>query len=1379
MNIKDFFTADIYEYDNKRFRLYNEFPSEREFRESVYLDGTEYPGRLLSVRDDGVYPYWQVEIPDSTGAYYTLRLKTFTAVNSLGQTAPLLDDDAEDTLIAVPYITEGYFHGYYIIDESNNTGEVYYQWISSCGTFGHIDPSRVQGPVATQPVEYIRTGEYPEKFWLDDSNYLEVYFDYYRNSNYPSAEPLPAYNKYTVVYHEEDIQQVEVHKQGSCFDAYTVRAIQSGNVRRISSYDYIERNIPYELHGPVETITEDDETLYKQYYYVKYIDPETEETVWHNTGRFALLKDDREYGEIIPDEQPDEYDRFFIRKIGSTYNAVRYRSTDFSSDREADDYINSTGRYDKFILVRLEPYLSSTLETLADGSKVYYYYVDYLDRSYRCDEYEVYEQGGGGTPEPEPDEIDPDDPNLPDVPEDPNAPYTVQPLGNYEIFQSGSDYYAGRWNYKVYYNGAVEKLDSFSAVSEALTPQLSSTYTDYPDATPRYKRYYYEVHWDDAEKDVHLSRTLETYLDVQYFRARFYDSDGSYLAYSYADAGQVPPVPSEVPLAKYYDYSDYPRAGFDPELSALYEDTDFTAYYADSQGNTYYTARFYKEDDTTLVTSLQKRVMAPFGTLPTAPERRVEWEGTGAYAGKVHGVVCRFKMWLALDGWFELTPSTIMARAYDFGARYYGSSEENPYEYEYYTIVFKDFRGNDIDVICNTGEVPTAPAVPARIYSGNDEYEFKGWSPSTIAPVTGFATYTSVYDKIAKPQVVIRFLDYAGSVLSIQQVEYGTTATAPLVPSYTSPSSGDLNTRFNRYDFTAWNPALASRETESHDYTAQYTATRVYRVRFFDFSDEVIQSQFLEAGATVTAPSVPGTVVSDERTYEFSAWSPSVASVSSNVDYRAIYEEVYYRIRFFDFYGNILSMQNLYRGENPTVPQVEQTIVQNNNVYAFTEWNPAVSAVTGEVDYQPVYEQQTYNVTIRFINSVTNEVIDTQVIPAGTAVTAPQVQDFDVEPSENSGVYNHYAFTGWQPSIASAETQSHDYSAQFSNSQSVKIEFWRKLTGHPEYEALIKTEFVPYGGTATSPATAEPYVIQNGTTVGGEPLYYRYYYDPETAVWDPPLYETETTSHVYKTEFGNHMPVFLIKFYGYGNQLISEDFIESGTELFAPTVPQTVTDGNDTYEFYQWTPAVPSTATANGTYTADYRKQEDAYDWGSNVLSIDFAYLYRNYYRAAVPKAEGIDYDGHIFDEIQSFNAYSGSTVGNPYLVLDGRIACIWRRAGAAQNTGEFYLAIQGYWANSSLRNDTTYMAINVNTGNRIYMYTYASSGSATEVIKIANDSAREFNGTAIASGTQIYKDATAGAYLVEASQNGFILFELTNAKFTQIIIYPLGTYPQ
>jgi len=1057
-NIKEFFTQDIYEYENKRFRIYNEFPSEREFRESVYLDGTEYPGRLLNIERCAESNAWQVQVPDSTGAIYTLNLFTYTATNSLGQTAPLLDDDAEDTLVTVPVIGEGYFwtNQFYIVE--GNTGKLYRQYAWYCGTFSVNDPTDTRDEHSQVTVEYVRTGQYPEKLWLNNSEYLEVYFDYYRDVQTPGADPIPALNKYTVVYHDEDIEQIEVHQQGSCFDAYAIRALQSGNVRRVDSITYIERNIPYELHGPVEDIYDEDEDEYihKQYYYVKYIDPETDEVVWHNTGRFALLKDDREYGEIIPDEQPDDYDRFFIRKIGSTYNAVRYRSTDFSSDREAEDYINSTGRYDKFILVRLEPYLSSTLETLSNGDKVYYYYVDYLDRSYKCDEYEVYEQGGGGTPEPEPDEIDPNDPNLPPVPAEPNAPYRVQPLGNYEIFQSGSDYYAGRWNYKVYYNGAVERLDTFSAVSEALTPQLSSSYTDFPYATPRYKRYYYEVHYDDAEKDVHLSRTLDSYLDVQYFRARFYDYPDStqLVGTTFADAGTVPSLPDGFEQYKQVNGHACTLYGFTPELSALYEDTDFKALYADAEtGETHFTVEFYQEDETTLIEARQVPVYSELGTLPDAPVKRVTYSS----GGKPWGYDIECKDFIDDSRWFTYYESIIIARNSKAIARYWSTSEQGAVYRTFYTVTFKDFRGNDLDFEYYQGDTPEAPAVPARIYSGDDEYEFRGWNPSTIAVVNGNAVYTSVYENVspqpAWPDIVIdfdslysnsyttivnkrenapygdvslndiarfesssgtlgqtidgrlaflwqvgngnnfwfrdssrpffvsppkssymainvnagdkieihetgasyvlvvnenaldesgnaiaantqysknssskyvmtaaskgyvllqfqqwtairsisinqpaqtftiRFLDHAGAVLSSQQVESGSAATAPQVPSYTSPASGDLSTEFNRYDFSAWNPALLNAETESHDYTAQYTATRVYRLRFYNFSNTLVESQFLESGATVTAPSVPASVESGGTTYNFTGWNPVIASVSANVDYQAVYEE--------------------------------------------------------------------------------------------------------------------------------------------------------------------------------------------------------------------------------------------------------------------------------------------------------------------------------------------------------------------------------------------------------------------------------------------------------------------------------------------------------
>ena len=92
--------------------------------------------------------------------------------------------------------------------------------------------------------------------------------------------------------------------------------------------------------------------------------------------------------------------------------------------------------------------------------------------------------------------------------------------------------------------------------------------------------------------------------------------------------------------------------------------------------------------------------------------------------------------------------------------------------------------------------------------------------------------------------------------------------------------------------------------------------------------------------------------------YIFTGWSPAISTVTGNVLYTAQYSVKHkYTVTWKNYDDTVLETDTdvlegttpTYDGETPTKPE------DNQGVYIFTGWSPAVSAVTGDVTYTAVF----------------------------------------------------------------------------------------------------------------------------------------------------------------------------------------------------------------------------------------------------------------------------------------------------------------------------------------------------------------------------------------------------------------------------------------
>ena len=210
-----------------------------------------------------------------------------------------------------------------------------------------------------------------------------------------------------------------------------------------------------------------------------------------------------------------------------------------------------------------------------------------------------------------------------------------------------------------------------------------------------------------------------------------------------------------------------------------------------------------------------------------------------------------------------------------------------------YNITFANLDGNGAQqtIEVEYGETPASPVTPERA-TATHTYEWLGWNDGTIAKdaalpsVTGDATYTAQFSATGTPRSFpITFDPDNGGEPYTYDVPYGENPAYP----YADPEkAGDA---MNNYVFSGWSPEVTA-VTGPAEYTAQYTPTvRTYTITFKDNSGNTIKSTPVAYGVMPACdPSKPIDYV-NMKYYTYSAWSPALATVTTDATYTVTYTE--------------------------------------------------------------------------------------------------------------------------------------------------------------------------------------------------------------------------------------------------------------------------------------------------------------------------------------------------------------------------------------------------------------------------------------------------------------------------------------------------------
>ena len=358
-----------------------------------------------------------------------------------------------------------------------------------------------------------------------------------------------------------------------------------------------------------------------------------------------------------------------------------------------------------------------------------------------------------------------------------------------------------------------------------------------------------------------------------------------------------------------------------------------------------------------------------------------------------------------------------------------------------YTATFKINKYNvtfDVDgkvfstATLEYGSAITAPeSIPTK-----EGYTFKSWKDYADGATVPANDITYVAEWTPNKYVVTFVSE--GNIIQSESLDFGSAIVVPDAPEKEG------------YSFDGWTPAVAE-TVPANDvtYTASFKINQY--VVSFKSDDEVVKSETLDYGTTITVPVAP-----TKEGYTFTGWegyTEGVTVPAEDVTYNATWSINQYTVTFI-VDGDILKTETLDYGSPVVAPDVPGKVG-----YTFDSWTPVVAETVPAEDVTYVASWSTNKYTVAFV--VDGETVKSESLEYGTTIVLP-----------DAPVKEGYTFTGWTPEVVeTVPAEDVTYTATWAIN-SYKVTFI--VDGE-----VVKSETLEYGAPIVAPTdlTKEGYVL--------------------------------------------------------------------------------------------------------------------------------------------------------------------------------------------------------------------------------------------------------------------------------------------------------------
>ncbi len=342
-----------------------------------------------------------------------------------------------------------------------------------------------------------------------------------------------------------------------------------------------------------------------------------------------------------------------------------------------------------------------------------------------------------------------------------------------------------------------------------------------------------------------------------------------------------------------------------------------------------------------------------------------------------------------------------------------------------------------------------------------------------------------------------------------------------------------------------------------------YQPKNGYRVRFYDYDDTLLKTEYVMPGADATPPSTPV-----HTGLTFQKWNPSPKSIQKNTDIWAVFEGTQFTITFRKLqdsvYTTVKTVMVKYGGST-TLPDLPTA-----TGYTTSDWdNKNLTNIKSNITVTCILTRKPY--TINFVND------DGSLLESKTWLYN-DTPSYGSTPSKTNPVAGQsYAFTGWAPTIVPV-TADATYKATYSSSTN-------------KYTVV----FVNGYGTTLKTCTDVTY----GTTIGslkpGNPSYgpdaqYTYSFTG----WDTTDATQVTGNRTVTATWSKTLRSYTVTFVDWDSTTLATRTVSYGTAYSSVSKPSN--PSRTDYTFTGWSDPSPSSSISSGnvvgncTVTANYQK---------------------------------------------------------------------------------------------------------------------------------------------------------------------------------------------
>ena len=651
--------------------------------------------------------------------------------------------------------------------------------------------------------------------------------------------------------------------------------------------------------------------------------------------------------------------------------------------------------------------------------------------------------------------------------------------------------------------------------------------------------------WDPQIETVVEDTVLKATYTVKTCNVTWKNYDGTELVPTESVAyGSKPEYKGDTPVMELGDGKTYEFVGWDPEITdetVVTEDVEFTAVFEEAAEK--YTVTWLDEGGTTV---LEKDENVEEGTKPS-------------YDGDIPVKESDAQYNYTFKGWNpEITDETVVTEDVIYTAVYEKEARK-------YTITWKNYNGDvlDEDQVLY-GETPEYTGdTPVKEGNAQYTYTFDSWKPA-IEAVSGDAAYTAVFSQKTNTYTVT-WLNDDGKELKTEEVPYGQT------PEYgLDAPSKEADAQYT-YTFKGWDKEIAP-VTGDVTYTAEYDKTlNKYTVKWVNYDGEELETdEDVEYGTTPSYDGeTPERQSTEQYSYTFTGWNPSVKDVTGNVTYKAVFDEDVrsYTVTWKNEDGTVLAKDEVeydqtpvYTGQTPVKEGTDQF------TYVFAGWDKEVTAVSEDTEYTAKFTAvvNTYTVVWKDYNGTVLET-DENVEYGTTPVYNGE------EPSRDWTDQYEYSFAGWDVQLEPI-TGDIEYTAVYKETVRKYTITWKNDDGDTLREDEVEYGIVPaYAGDEPSKEADAQYTY----TFKG---------------WDSePI--AVTGDAVYNATYEETLRSYTVTWLNANGVIFdTEDYNYGETPVYPENDPVLEKDDHYIYTFSGWTPELEE-VTGAATYTAVYDKK--------------------------------------------------------------------------------------------------------------------------------------------------------------------------------------------